>query len=257
MDRSMRKLLLGSYLLIAAMTSGLHAQEGFRIETDVFAEGVAKPLSQTLTLFQDGIAYDLPREENMDITMFDPRNNRLVRFSKQARLQTTLQISEMRQLMESARKQAESTELAVYLRGAEKVEATGDKVTVGDDTLRYETTLQRPSPSNSAETSAGAYRSFADAMILMNAFDGIPPFARLALNAAVEDQQAVPKEIRQSIQRGKKKRVYICRLHATWLLSKADRSRIAEIQEMLVSFPNVSQAEYMKQTQALKMAAKP
>lgn len=46
---------------MAICTAGVEAQDGFRIETDIFLEGKAEPLSQTLTLFQNGIAYDIPR----------------------------------------------------------------------------------------------------------------------------------------------------------------------------------------------------
>ncbi len=253
-----RALVFGLALVIAGSVTSVRAQDGFRIETDIFLEGKAEPLTQTLTLFQDGIAYDIPRQDGQDITMVDPSYDRIIRFSEATSLQTTVKISELKKLMESAKKQAENTGLAVFLQGAQKVEASDERVVVGDEQLRYEASLQRPPKPENASIYAKTYREFADAVKLLNSFGGMdPPFARLSLNAAVHEQDAIPEEIRVHMQRGKDETIYVCRLHTTWMLSKTDRKRIADIQKMLVNYQDVGPSEYEKRNRENRVASKP
>lgn len=189
--------------------------------------------------------------------MVDPNYDRIIRFHEDTQLQTTVKISELEKLMESAKQQAQNTGLAAFLQGAKQIEADSDKVTVGDDQLRYEATLQQPPELKSAAECAKTYRQFADAVKLLNSFDGMdPPFARLALNGAIHDQNAIPDEITLSVRRGKDQIVYVCRLHTTWMLSKTDKKRISEIQKMLVTFEDVGPLEFKKRTSETRVAAK-
>ncbi|MCR9291150.1 MAG: hypothetical protein NXI32_00440 [bacterium] len=244
--------------LLASGVCEAQVQEGFRIETDIFLEGKVEPLSQTLTLFQDGIAYDIPRQEGQEITMVDPGNDRIIRFNQTSAIRTTVAISHLRKMLDSAKAQAQNTGLAMFLAGSQKIEADSKRVIVGDDLLRYEATMQQPPLLESAPANAKTYREFADAVKLLSSFDGMdPPFARLALNAAIHEQNSIPEEIRLSVNNGKGQVVYISRLHTTWMLSKNDKKRISEIQKMLVTFEDLGPAEYKKRNEESRIASKP
>ena len=92
--------------LLASMTVNVMAQEnGFRLETDVFVQGNDKPVSRTVTLFHNGVAYDFPRD-GQRVTMVDPSGNRIVIFDTQRSVQTVVDIKELAKLMETAKKQA-------------------------------------------------------------------------------------------------------------------------------------------------------
>jgi hypothetical protein len=220
---------------------------GYRVETDVFAEGIKEPLQQTLTLFSDGVGYDISREDDGQFTMVDSARGRIILLNAKLEIRTQVAIREFEALVESAKA---VTELSVYVDGARKTEDLGDSIRVGDEVLLYEATLQEPSNSAEATAIAESYRKFADALILLNcAHPGAaPPFARLALNEAVCAKGALPKEIKKSAKRGQHVEVHKVLLHATWLLSKSDEGRIAEIGRMLTSddFQDVSYGEYQR-----------
>lgn len=250
------------FVVAAAYGGNVMAQSGFRIETDIFVHGTAEPINQTLTLFQNGIGYDLSRVAGEDITMVDPGNDRIIRFSEATKLQTVVRISELEAMLEAVKKQINgnaqaSKVLAEYLRGAGQVETAADKVTVGDKHLKYESTHQKPTDPDAAKTYSRTYRQFADATKLLNSFSGgDPPFARLALNDALDELDALPQEITITVQ-GKDESALKVRVHATWLLSKDDKKRIEDIHEMLVTFKEVSAAEYRKSAESIRVAAKP
>lgn len=246
-------------MISPTLTNSAMAQSAFRVETDVFVEKVAEPVTQSVTLFLDGIAYDYARDENQDITLVDPARNRIVRFREAEEVRTEVEISKYRELLQAARGQAQNSPLWAYVLGAEKVDVNPKEISVGDELLRYRATVQEPDDHESARAYAQAYREFADASKLLNSFStgGDPPFARLALNAAIQSQHALPKEITLSAKNGDKEIQVRCHLHATWLLSKDDRKRIADIQEMLVNYENVTPAEYFKRTQTARVASGP
>ncbi len=229
---------------------------GFRVETDLFVEGTREPIQQSLTLFSEGVAYDTSRDDDGETTMVDASRDRIVLLNDQHQLQTTVKISDLTALMNSARQQALTTGLAVYLRGASQVQADEERVIVGDSVLRYEASLQRPSDLNAATAYAKNFREFADAVKQLNSLRsfGDPPFARLALNAAIADQHALPQKITLTANKGDQSTTYNCMLHATWRLSKSDLGRIAKIGEKLATYEDVDSTEYQKRTTVERVA---
>ncbi|GIX00518.1 MAG: hypothetical protein KatS3mg111_3850 [Pirellulaceae bacterium] len=236
-------VLLGNSAVVIAQTTD------FRIETDVLEDGHARPVVQTLTLFQDGIAYDFTRGDEDNCVLVDPQRDRIVLMNSKHQLRTEVSINEMKHLIESARTQAAGTSLAVFLIGASKTEVVDGVVKVGDEHLHYQATTQRVSHPGVATL----YQEFADSMARLNAWAsaGTPPFARLALNQAVADLNALPVEIRRSMKVGGKTLVHISRLHPTWLLSKSDRLKISEAQKGLVAFTQVDYATFQSRTRAI------
>ncbi len=254
--------VLGLLILLAnvAMTNSVVAQYGFRVETDVFTQAGGEPVSQTVTLFQDGIAYDRSREPGQDITMVDVTRGRIVRMSEAHKIKTETQIDSLKQLLEIASKQASQfPNLALHVMAARKVDVQPERVTIGGEPVLYEATLQKPSDEPFAKAAASEYRKFADASKLLNSFSGggDPPFVRLALNEAIFAQTAIPKEITVVVDNGTdKEKKLTCKLFATWKLSQEDRDKITEFKEMLVTFQDVTNEQYNQQTRVGRVASR-
>lgn len=239
-------------LALAASVTEVTAQtNGFRIETDVYATGESRPIQQTVTLFADGIAYDISRDDaDAEVTMVQPALDRIVLLHKKHKVQTEVKISELAKLFEAAKAQAMTNELAPFISNAEKIEVKPDRIIVGDSKLmKYEATLQSPEDSESAASFALMYRQFADAAKYLNAYRlRNPPFARLALNAQIAEKNFIPKEITLEVNKADTVIKTTCRLIPAWKLSDSDRKRVAQIGVDKMSFTAVSSAEYQRIT---------
>ena len=223
------------------LTAG--ATSGFRVVTDIYFGTGKEPAQQSLTLFSAGVAYDISFDDPNQITMVDPGRARIVLLNKAQQTQTAIDLNELQRFIDSARKAAETSELAEYLKGADKIAVTDSGVSVGDSVLEYHTTLQQPREPHMAVQ----YAQAADAFQLLNGWrSGMPPFARLSLNRVVAEQHAIPQEITRTTSSGsgKQKDVVRCRLHTNWRLSKDDERQIADIGNMLVNFQKVTPAEF-------------
>lgn len=217
------------------------ASGGFRVQTDILYGTQTAPIQQSLTLFSSGVAYDISFDDRNQITMVDPQRSRIVLLNKSTKTQAAIDLLELQQFIESARKTAETSELATYLKGADKIAVTPGGVSVGDSVLQYQTTLQQPREPQMAQQ----YRQAADALILLNGWrSGMPPFARLSLNRVVAEQQSLPQEITRTTSSGKQTVVFRSLLHTNWRLSKDDERQLAEIGTMLVSFQKITAQEF-------------
>ena len=216
-------------------------QGTFRVVTDIFFGDQKQPAQQTLTLFSAGVAYDVSFDDPNQVTMVDPARDRIVLLNKRNQTQTTIDLQQLRQYIDSARKQAETSKLALYLSGADQIEVTGQTVRVGDQLLQYQATLQQPRD----EQLAAQYARAADALSLLNGWrSGVPPFARLSLNRVVAEQKALPEEITRTTRHDKQVESVRCRLHTNWRLSKDDQRQIAEIGTLLVNYAHVHPTEF-------------
>ena len=217
------------------------SQAEFRVVTDVLLGNQTEPAQQTLTLFSGGVAYDISFDDPNQIAMVDVDRDRIVLLNKELQIQTSIDLKKLQQYIEAARKQAETSSLAVYLKGAEQIEVVNAAVTVGDQVLRYQASLQQPRDEQMAEQYARA----ADALSLLNGWrSGVPPFARLSLNRVVAEQKSLPQEITRTASNGKQTEVVRCRLHANYRLSTEDKQQVAEIGKLLVSYRSVSEQEF-------------
>jgi hypothetical protein len=235
-------------LLGSTMTDRASAQAvGFRIETDVFAEGVKEPQQQTLTLFSNGIGYVISREDDGELSMVDTGRDRIILLNTKLNIRTEVKISPLRQFIDSAKA---SPELSVFVLGAKQIDDSGDRIRVGDEMLSYEASIQHPSNASEAAAICDTYHQYVDALALLNSTSpgAAPPFARLALNAAIQSKGGLPKQITKTAKRGKREVVHKVLLHGTWLLSKQDQQRINDIGKKITdtSFDDVDYAEYQR-----------
>lgn len=245
----MARLLLSLSIALCCSLSA-SAQDGFRIETDVFEEGKDKPVSSNLTLFKDGIGYDFPRSSQI-VTLVDPRQNRIILFDTSRSLRTLVDLGELTQLTQIAKKQAPE-EIRAIIAEAEAIRHGENDVTVGGATMKYKATLQRAASAEHAKT----YAEFASALALFNAAQqnlltksqgaNKLPFARLKLNEVIQSKNAIPREITRTIAIGDRP-VIRCIVHATWKLDDEHNQKIESVNAMLESFAPVSQSDFFAQ----------
>lgn len=239
-------LSIGMLVMATCLAPPLAAQDnGFRVDTDVIEGEDAKPVQRSLTLFYNSVAYNISQDSG-ELMVVDWKNDRIILLNTPQQIQTTVEISRLRDLLSAAKAQSASTTLVAYVKGAEKVKDADASIEVGDAVMLYEATLQRPSDASRAQAYADQYRQFADATKLLSAFAGPPPFHRLQLNKVVAEKGALPDEITLKLRVGEETVEYKSTLHVIWQLSKKDQNRISDIGEMMARYESLDYREFQK-----------
>ena len=215
----------------------------FRIETDVTQADHPKPLQQSVTIFRNGVAYDFSRDQAHRVTVVDPANNGIIFLDSEKEIQARINLQQLHEFMQQARKELAASSMAAILEDANLVEvdSAANTITVGQQHCRYEAKLQQPEQAGMAEL----YAAFADASACINAWkspDRHPPaFPRLRLNQSIREQQAIPYEITRTTTpfSGGQQQVLSSRIHANWQLSAQDIQRADQFDAMMLSYPSV------------------
>lgn len=227
--------------LLASLTMNVVAQDReFRLETDVFKQGKDKPVSQTVTLFRGGIAFDFPRDA-ATVTMVDPHGNRIVLLDADRKIQAVIDLAELSKLISIAKSQAPEL-IANIITEAETVRDEEKQTIVGGAVLKYTATHQSPPKPQYARD----YAAFADALAQLNAGRAPAqlPYARLKLNEVLRKKNVMPKEVTKTLSIGNQPQVSRSVVHATWSLTTEHDKRIASVGEMLTTYTIVSQREF-------------
>lgn len=187
-----------------------------RVETELFAHGADEPVSRSLTLFRDGIAWDFlelpaatsaddePRMELVEIVLHDPSRERVVVIDPHRNVKTQIESVRLERLGVSLAKWARgSDDRLIRWAGGPDFESgltENDRVLeLAGPRVRYAVTHAK-APS---AASAAAYREFADSALLLRAMvhpGGVPPFPRLALNRRIEEAGGIPAEVTLEIE---------------------------------------------------------
>lgn len=206
--------------LAAAAESGEQGEPGepapfpgplsLRVETELFCDGADQPVARSLTLFDDGVAWDfleLPTGDDderaamqlVEIVLHDPARERVVVIDPVRRIKTEIPLIRLERMSVSLAKWARSSDdrLVRWAGGPDftgNFEEDADSLALSGPRVRYSVRL---AAAESPEA-AGTYRQFADTAILLKALlhpGGIPPFPRLALNRRLEAAGAIPAEV--------------------------------------------------------------
>lgn len=187
-----------------------------RVETKLFAHGADAPVSRSLTLFRDGIAWDFlelpaasnadaePRMELVEIVLHDPSRERVVVIDPKRNLKTQIESVRLERLGASLAKWARGSDdrLIRWAGGPDFESGLTEKdrvLELAGPRVRYAVT-HAAAPS---AASAAAYRAFADSALLLRAMvhpGGVPPFPRLALNRRIEEAGGIPAEVTLEIE---------------------------------------------------------
>lgn len=242
-----RSAVLSTFVAILLGAIPLSAQE-FRIDSEVFVDNEKKPVSENLTLFQEGVVYDFRFEPGKsrqlkEVVVFriSPTGQgdfvfldvaRKVRFSLDAR--TLLELVD--KMRTSPELQQKAPEMLQPEFNKQWEESTG-WLTLSSDRITYRATGTRTSDSAALD----AFHLFANWYARLNAAvpQRLPPFPRLALNEATHNQGMIPEEVHLTIQPGGSVSSAIkvrSKHYIVWTLSKSDNDYIRQAQRMLAEF---------------------
>ena len=270
--RFLGRLATGLATLAALSGGGAEAGERIllRVETEVFADDDEAPVARSLTLFQNGIAWDFlealpkkPDEENAgpdepaEFVLHDPARERIILVDPARHVRTQIDHLQLERLRASLGSWARKSEdpLMRWAGGPEfgdSLEETATKILLEGPRVRYEVTFEPAGNGAIAEE----YRRFADAAVLIKALvhpGGIPPFPRIAINRRVAAAGGIPVAVRLEIESrmarlGRRPNVLRSehKVLESWLTS--DHKRVAAAEERLAVAAQVDLATYAGKT---------
>jgi len=198
------------FALAAAMASAAEEPRRpceMRVVSELFADGGAKPLARSLTVFHEGVAWDFLEEPTgpdkemqvCEIALHDPARERVLVIDPGRHLKTRVDMIRLERLSVSLAKWARSSDdrLVRWAGGPDFTEGfteEDDRLELVGPRVRYAVAYEEAPAGDAAAT----YRRFADTAILLKALlhpGGIPPFPRLAVNRRVEAAGAIPGEV--------------------------------------------------------------
>jgi hypothetical protein len=206
---SVARLFLSCCLLGVCALPPVRAGEerGFRVESEVFANGGEAPIARSLTLFRDGIAWDFLEpaaakdgsELSGEIVLHDPARERVVLVDPTRNLKTQVDSIRLERLSVSLASWARKSDdrLVRWAGGpdfGEGMTESDDRIELVGPRVRYAIDFATPPTAEAA----GVYRRFADTAILLKALvrpGGLPPFPRLAINRRVAAAGGIPTEV--------------------------------------------------------------
>lgn len=178
-----------------------------RVESELFENGDDTPTARSLTVFDEGVAWDfleVPTGKNQSMTvgeivLHDPARERVLVIDPVRHLKTQIDSIRLERMSVSLAKWARGNDdrLIRWAGGPDFTPGfteTDARIELAGPRVRYAVAFEEaPSPE-----AAGVYRQFADTAILLKALmqpGGIPPFPRLAVNRRLEDAGAIPAEV--------------------------------------------------------------
>lgn len=232
-----------------------------RIQSELAADGHDKPLARSLTLFQDGVAWDFLESDAAaatggvsEIVLHDPARERVVVIDPVRHLKTRIDLIRLERLSVSLAKWARSHDdrLIRWAGGpdfGDGLTEVQDRIELVGPRAKY-VVAHEPAPTAEAATD---YRRFADTAILLKALlqpGGLPPFPRMAVNERLARAAAIPTEVtleidpRLAVIGGRSERLRCThRVHPRLLVGDLDR--IEEAKAHVAAADEVPLAAYV------------
>jgi hypothetical protein len=238
--------------IVAAIhsTTTLAVAEGFRIETKVFVGDEEEPVSETTTLFLDGVVYDFlvnPQQTAVFRKPTGERPGRFILLDDADGTRTELSTDQLAGAMEKLRTWA-SRQTDPFLKFAanpefeESFQPNDGKLVLASHMESYTVSTARADhPPAVAE-----YREFLDWYARLNTLlsAGPPPEPRLRLNEALARRKAVPLTV--ELRRAGEKEPLRAEHNFTWRLSREDLERIDDVRASLASYRITTNEEFLR-----------
>jgi hypothetical protein len=235
------KIAVVGFVAVFGLQTESRADE-FRVESKIYNSENGPPVSESLTLFHEGRAYDL-LSAPQEITIFDIANNRIVMLDPVRKVRTEVETDGLTTFVEQLRIRASrhtnpSIKFTAEPKFVETAEEDG-RLIFSSPSMTYRIQGKRATSPAAAQ----AYREFADwaARLTTRVREGAqPPFPRLAVNAALERRGILPDEVELSLadpNRPKIKPTTLRSVHKfETQLYPADQKRIAEADKFATDF---------------------
>jgi hypothetical protein len=224
--------------------------EGFRIETKIFLGDEEQPISETTTLFLDGVVYDFLAKPAQTAVLRKPVGDKPGRFillnhdeRKRTELSTDQLVGAMHKLRTWAARQTDPfLKFAANPEFDESFEPENGKLVLASHLESY-TVATTPAEHPQA---VAEYREFLNWYAQLNSLlaAGPPPEPRLRLNEALARRKAIPLEV--ELTRAGEKDPLRAKHSFTWRLSREDFERIDEVRASLASYRTVTNEEFVR-----------
>lgn len=229
---------------LSIASAQLTSAPSFRVETDIYEGESVSPQSQHLLLFDSGVVYDLPIGLGTTFTVFDVPRERVVLLHKTARVKTSIATDTLVQMMAQLRAEAAEKGVGEKL-GIDAKIVTGAlpnsfAVSFGDS--RYEATTQDVNNRMIAAEFA-SFTAWASRLNIARHL-GSPPFARIALADYIAAEERMPRQVKLSVKRGFKTRVFRSEHLLVERLSDLDRKKISDVGGMIATYAEVDFSEF-------------
>lgn len=232
---------------------GKASGQEFKIESQVYSGDSTMPVSQSVTMFSQGIVYEfkLSNEslsEAKEIIIFDSRQRRVALIDPAKSIKLEMLDLRVMKILEGVRRSTEQdkrTQFLVQDSFTEEVDLTSGWVTLSSPNITYRFKGKQPNTVSIVPT----YLAYLDNATRLVATDPhqIPPFAKMRLNQSIRQRGWIPSEIQVSIEpnslfkqglNAKVKHVL------TTGLSKKDRDRITTAKSHWLQFEPVKLSDY-------------
>lgn len=178
-----------------------------RVETELSEGSAPEPVARSLTLFQDGVAWNFLEPSTAadeavpgsEIVLHDPARGRVVVIDPARRVRTEIPATRLARVLASLRTWAEGSDDPLVRWSASATcpaadPSADDAIVVEGPGVRY-AVAALPAPTPGA---AEQYRSFADVALGLRALThpgGVPPFARIAINRQLAAANLLPETV--------------------------------------------------------------
>jgi hypothetical protein len=226
--------------------------ENFRIETKVFEGKNKSPVSETTTIFCEGVVYDFLKSPGQTAIFSRPNGKNAGRFillDDDHRIRTEISTKKLEGAMLNLRtwagKQSDKfLKFAANPEFEETFEPGSGQLVLASHVESYtvETTpAKRPK-------AAAEYREFLDWYAQLNTLltGSPPPQPRLELNKSLSRHKAIPKTV--ELTRAGRDEPLRAEHDFTWMLSQDDMARIEEANASLASYRDVTNEQYLEST---------
>jgi hypothetical protein len=230
------------------------AAENFRIETKIYEGKDEAPISETVTIFCDGVVYDFLTSPAQTAIFSRPSGKNAGRFillDDDHRIRTEISTKKLEGAMLNLRTWAgqQSDKFLKFAANPEFKESfepgSGQLVLASHmESYTVETApVKRPK-------AAAEYREFLDWYAQLNALlsGSPPPQPRLELNKSLSRHKAIPKTV--ELTRPGRDEPLRAEHDFTWMLSQDDMARVEDAKTALASYHDVTNEEYLRSTRA-------
>lgn len=241
-------------LLVAPVASAVD----FRIETKVFSGNEDLPISHNTTLVQSGVVYDFLESPKRVAIFRRPSGDQPGTFlliDPMRSVKTEVTTDRIDNFVEKLRtwSRTQREPLLVFAADPEFTESF-DMESGALSLVSEQMTYRLSTVAVERMEVWPALRDYFDEYAKLNCLlssSTMSPFPRLQVNNSLEKHNVVPEEVILTLA-GKDSTRLRAEHVFTWRLSKDDRARISLVGEQLVSFRNVSNAEFHKDSVAAK-----
>jgi hypothetical protein len=236
--------------LVILASAPVAADDGLRIETEVFVPEQVQPISHNLTLVRSATVYDFLLNDPLEVAVFDRERGQFSILQVKQKTKTTFDSQELLQRMDRMRVLARSSgpliQFSAYPEFDYQFDAARSRMSFTSPLVKYVLDVMRPDNVDMVHR----YRDFSDWYTMLNALrPGMrPPHARMEVNKRLADEGSLPKQVQLELTVGQgpsaKTRSARSVHQYGWELTAEDRARIDTADLQLQQFQALGPEEY-------------